>query len=309
MTTTILAPYQKNRFVDNAGNALYLGQLTTFQAGTTTPIATYKDSTGTLNTNPIILNARGECDLWLLPNVAYKFALTDSAGNTIPGWPIDNIVNSQLITLYGGVDTGAANAYVLNFTANFTAYADGIIIYWIPSNTNSGASTINVNGLGVVNIINPDGSALSGGQIVANIPAQILFKGGSFELITPATSALNTFTPTWSGFSVNPNNSVTYRKTGNMVALSLLGNGTSNATSVQLSGLPSVIRSSILQQLVPCLGMVDGGAVVTTTGVAQISAAGVINFFKDPTLTNNWNNAGTKGFRGDGNTITLVYTL
>ena len=271
MTTTVLAPYQKNRFFDNAGNPLYLGQLTTFAAGTTNPIATYKDSTGTLNSNPIILNARGECDLWLLPNVAYKFALADSLGNTIPGWPIDNIVSSQLITLYGGVDTGSANAYILNFAANFTAYTDGIVIYWIPANTNTGTSTVNINGLGVINIVNPDGSSLLARELIANQPAQILIKGGAAILITPAQVLNSSFNCTWNGFSAAPGNtSVAYRRTGNITALTFGGvplTGTSNSGTFTMTGIPAIAQGGPLFQLVPCLGMVDNGATLTTAGV------------------------------------------
>lgn len=182
--TTILSPTTKAKFFDNNGVPLAFGLLTTYAAGTTTPIVTYKDSTGgPTNTNPIQLNFRGEADIWLQPNVAYKYALTDSLGNTIPGWPIDNIVNSQLITLYGGVDTGSVNAYIINFTANFTALTDGIIIAWIAANTNTGASTLNVNGLGVVNILNQDSTALRAGQIFANQIVQVLYKGGNWLLL------------------------------------------------------------------------------------------------------------------------------
>lgn len=183
---TVLAPYLKQRWVDGNGAPLYLGTINTYQAGSLVPIATYKDSAGTPNTNPIVLNARGECDLWLTANVAYKFIVADAAGNQIPGGTIDNVVNSQLITLYGGVDTGGVNAYILNFTANFTAYTDGIVIYWIPSHTNTGASTINVNGLGVVNIVNANGSALTAGQLGINQPATIIFKAGAFFLLSSA---------------------------------------------------------------------------------------------------------------------------
>lgn len=183
--TTLLSPTTKQRFFDNNGNPLAFGLLTTYAAGTTTPITTYKDSTGgSTNTNPITLNFRGEADIWLLPNVAYKFALTDSQGNTIPGWPIDNIVNSQLITLYGGVDTGIANAYIINFTANFTTLTDGIIIAWIAAHANTGASTINVNGLGVVNLLNQDTSALRAGQIANNQIVQMMYKGGNWLLLS-----------------------------------------------------------------------------------------------------------------------------
>lgn len=311
MTTTVLAPYQKNRFFDNAGNPLYLGQLTTFQAGTNTPITTYKDSTGTVNTNPIILNSRGECDLWLLPNVAYKFALTDSAGTTIPGWPIDNIVSSQLITLYGGVDTGSTNAYVLNFTGNFTSYSDGIVIIWIPNNTNTGASTINVNGLGIVSIVNPDGSALINNEIIANQPAQILFKGGVFQLLTAATTVYGQFTCSWVGFSVAPaNTTIQYRKNGSLVTLRFPGGntGTSNSTVFIMGGLPSILTPTVnsLLGLVPVMGLMDNGAVLTGGGSATAFSGNTMQFWKDATGTANWTAAAAKGFN---NQSIVTYSL
>lgn len=304
--TTVLAPYVKQRFVDANGAALYLGTVGTFAAGTNTPIVTYKDSLGiATNTNPITLNPRGECDLWLVPNTAYKITVNDQFGNLI--WTVDNIINSQLITLYGGVDTGGANAYILNFAASFSAYADGIIIVWIPANSNTTASTINANGLGVVNIVNPDGSALFGNQIVANQPAQLLFKAGAFELITPAVSLIKAATITWAGFVTPPASpSITYRRTGNLAAITFLAQtGVSNALTFQLNGLPALITSSVVSQLVPCLGLTDNGSVVTSASVAQVNASGSINFFKDPSL-GNWTNTGNKGFNAN---TTIVYPL
>lgn len=182
MTTAILAPYPVQRFNDNNGNPLFQGKLFTYAAGTSTPITTYVDSAGiTQNTNPIVLNARGECNLWLLPNVGYKFVLQDSLGNTI--WTVDQVFNNQLITLYGGVDTGSANAYVVNFTASFTSLSDGVMVIFIASNANTGASTLNVNGLGVVNLVNQDGSALVAGEITANRVVQVMYKGGNWLLL------------------------------------------------------------------------------------------------------------------------------
>ena len=78
----------------NDGTPLAYGILTSYKAGTTTPQATYVDSTQTTqNTNPIILDARGECALWLDPLLTYKFALTDAQGNSISRYPVDNITN------------------------------------------------------------------------------------------------------------------------------------------------------------------------------------------------------------------------
>lgn len=185
----VLSPVPRLKFWGNNGLPLAGGKLFTYSAGTTTKIATYTDSTGgTPNANPVILDYRGEANVWIPPNVAYKYVLapsTDTDPPTNPIWTVDQLVSSQLVTLYGGVDSGTANAYVLTFTANFSAYADGIVIYWIPSNTNTSISTLNVNGLGIVNIQNANGTGLSAGQLQAGQPATVIYKGGVWVLMSP----------------------------------------------------------------------------------------------------------------------------
>lgn len=60
------------------------GLLNTYAAGTSSPQATYTDSTqATTNPNPIVLDAYGSCELWLNPNLTYKFVLTDPLGNVL----------------------------------------------------------------------------------------------------------------------------------------------------------------------------------------------------------------------------------
>jgi len=194
MTTVTLAPYLIQKFFANDGTPLAYGKLTTYQAGSVIPIATYIDSTGTTtNANPITLNARGECSLWLLPNLSYKLNLTDASGNGISGYPVDNVINSQLLSLYGGVDTGVANAYIITYSAPYTSYAQGNpVIYFIAANSNTGPSTVNVNNLGIVNIVNPNGSPLTAGQIVNNQMTQIVWQNGQFVLTSiGATAGLN----------------------------------------------------------------------------------------------------------------------
>lgn len=115
--TAQLSPTPLFRATDGLGFPLYLGRLTTYQAGTLIPQATYIDSTmGTPNTNPVILNARGECNLWLDPSKAYKFALTDQFGNNIPGWPIDNITIGNANPSYN-IIPGTTNLYTLGTPA------------------------------------------------------------------------------------------------------------------------------------------------------------------------------------------------
>lgn len=221
--TNVLSSVAKQKFFDNNGKPAAGYKLFTYAAGTATKLATSQDAgTGSPNTNPITLDFRGECNLWVPPNVAYKYVFAppnDTDPPTHPIWTVDDIVDAQLVTLWGGVDTGFANAYVLDFVANFTAYQDGIVIYWLPSNTNTGASTINVNGLGPVPITNQDGSALYQGQLQANQVALIVYRGTGFALV--ATALLPTINVENSNytFALSDANNIVENSTNDILAL------------------------------------------------------------------------------------------
>lgn len=88
--TVQLAPSPVFRSWDNSGNPLAGGLLYTYAAGSTTPQATWKDATQSIqNTNPVVLNFRGEAFVWFDLALAYKIMLTDSSGNII--YTEDNI--------------------------------------------------------------------------------------------------------------------------------------------------------------------------------------------------------------------------
>ena len=113
MTTAQLAPPPIQKFYDNNGNPLAGGLLYSYAAGTNTPQATYPSSSeSTPNTNPIVLNFRGECALWLDPALSYKLNLTDVQGNTISGYPVDNI-QGVLSASVGTLLPNTTNTYTL----------------------------------------------------------------------------------------------------------------------------------------------------------------------------------------------------
>ena len=110
-----LSSVPKLQFFDNDGNPLVAGKLYTYAAGTTTPLATYTDSTGaTPNTNPVILDSRGEANVWLAAQ-SYKFVLKTSTDSTI--WTVDNVSNainvSQILA-----NSGTAGAPPYSFSAD-----------------------------------------------------------------------------------------------------------------------------------------------------------------------------------------------
>lgn len=319
MPTVTLSPVLKQKFFDNSGIPLNGGKLFSYLAGTTTKTSTYSDAAGSsLNTNPVILNFRGEADVFIEPNKGFKFTLapsTDTDPPTNPIWSLDNVRSSQLITLYGGVDSGVANAYVLTFAANFTAYTDGIVIYWIVGTTNSGASTINVNGLGPVAIVNQDLTALTSNQLIAGQVATIMYKSGQFLLLSSGIAASvssGTFAPAWSGFGgAPPTGNMSWQVTGRIATLKWLGTqGTSNANFFGIGNLPTNLRPTTLSGagfsalVVP---LIDNG--VLAVGTMGFGGLGVVQFNKGtaPPSGVGFNVAGTKGLE-IGWTVTYALT-
>ena len=121
MATTSLAPTPKLQFFDANGAPLAGGLLYTYAAGSTTPLATYTDSTGLIaNTNPIVLDSRGEANVWLGAAI-YKFALYTSVGVLI--WTVDNINGSTFSVNADGDGTTLAFSVVNGFTA---IYINGV---------------------------------------------------------------------------------------------------------------------------------------------------------------------------------------
>jgi hypothetical protein len=90
--TMLAAPFSV--FLDVNGNPLSGGKVYTYTAGTSTPKATYTDSTGvTQNSNPVILDSAGRAAIWM--NGAYKIVLKDSTDTTI--YTTDNVTSSTAV--------------------------------------------------------------------------------------------------------------------------------------------------------------------------------------------------------------------
>ena len=101
-------------FLDVDGRPLNAGKLYTYQAGSTTPFATYTDVNGLIaNTNPIILGTDGRppSTIWLTDGFFYKFILTDANDVTIQTY--DN--------LYGIIGTAPSPP---------TPTPAGVIVLW-----------------------------------------------------------------------------------------------------------------------------------------------------------------------------------
>jgi hypothetical protein len=123
-----LSPPPKLQFFDASGVPLVGGKLYSYAAGTTTPLVTYTSESGTVpNTNPVILDSRGEASVWL-GSAAYKLKLTTSTDVEI--WTVDNIDNitqadldalEASIKAYYAASSGATRVGYIQDIVNATA--------------------------------------------------------------------------------------------------------------------------------------------------------------------------------------------
>jgi len=81
-----------------------------------------------------------------------------------------------------GVDTGTANAKVVTLSPAPVSYVDGMAVSFKNSVQNTGAVTININGLGAKTILKSNGNALSSGNLKANSVYTLRYNGTSFIL-------------------------------------------------------------------------------------------------------------------------------
>lgn len=74
-------------------------------------------------------------------------------------------------------------------TPVITAYASGQKFVFVPANTNSGATTLNLNGVGAKNVFH-NGAACAGGELVQNIPAFVEYDGTQFNIVANGSAVL-----------------------------------------------------------------------------------------------------------------------
>lgn len=128
--TTSLMPLPKFRAFDSEGAPLVGGKVYTYEAGTNTELATFTDYSGlSANTNPVILDANGEADIWL-EQQKYKIVLKDA--NDVTQWTVDNVGQNSLVELSAGfgqaidiasattVDLGTIATHFANITGTTT---------------------------------------------------------------------------------------------------------------------------------------------------------------------------------------------
>lgn len=163
-----LAPVPQLQFLDNNGAPLAGGLLYSYAAGSSTPLATAKDSIGTANSNPVQLDGNGRAVVYLT-NLSYKLELRTALGVLL--WSQDH-VDPTISAATGTLAVGGA----LTVSGN-TALAGTLTV----------GSTLGVTGAGT---------------FTGNLAV-----GGALTLTGPLTGAgvtVATYVPVWGSSGVAP---------------------------------------------------------------------------------------------------------
>ena len=187
---------------DDAGGFLVGGLLYTYEAGTSTPKTTWSSSTESApneNTNPIVLDARGEAILY--GSGTYKFVLKTSAGATI--WTADNIAIGGTVTTAdiadGAVTTAKLASNVLSADATGRGkMQDGFVtsaklaVVALPSGSTATTQTSSDNSTKVATTAYVDAQATIGSNAAM---AQARLYDGIRETLDTVTSTAGSIIP------------------------------------------------------------------------------------------------------------------
>jgi len=132
-------------------------------------------------TTVTVVNDSGTLDAGLS---AVSYGLVSAVSPATP--PFGEIV---YLTSVAGTNTITASASVA--AAGLRA---GQAFVFVPANTNTAATTLNVNSLGAKNVF-CGGVACVGGEMIANVPCLVEYDGTQFNILGPTLGSESTFTP------------------------------------------------------------------------------------------------------------------
>ena len=132
MTSVVLSPIggAAAQFFDSNGSILNGGFIYTYEAGTSTPQATYTTNTGNIqHANPIQLDAAGRVpggEIWIAFGASYKFVIKDK--NLVLIGTYDNIAGFYGNNVQNYVGTGSQTTFALpvGITGVYDIYINGV---------------------------------------------------------------------------------------------------------------------------------------------------------------------------------------
>lgn len=174
----------KFRYFDNNGNPLAGGKVYTYVSGTSTPLITWADAAGAANnTNPVILDSRGEANIFCLPGRSYRFTVTDANDAVIETEDTIVGVSGAPLTVFTAVADGGTIALSANVVSvNTTATTLASVNITVPSTGIVTGDTVKCGSAGAITTLSFSGATVVGAPTT-------LAAASSFTLVYDSVSA------------------------------------------------------------------------------------------------------------------------
>ena len=233
------------QFFTTTGIPLAGGKIYTYQAGSSTPLATYTDNTGaTANANPIVLGTDGRpsSEIWLTYGYNYKFILKTADDTTIQTY--DN--------LYGIIGTQSATGATIpaGLISMWSGSIGSIPSGWYLCDGSNGTPNLTdrfIVGAGTTYAVNATGGATTVSLASTNLPAHThtatVTDPGHFHTYSTPASPGATGTGGLGSAATTNTSTVT---TGITVAVS--GGGSGGASGTAFSILPTYYALAYIQK-------------------------------------------------------------
>ena len=185
--------------------------------------------------------------------------------------PTPDTQRSTLLSDYK-VDTGSANAYVITPVPAITAYTAGQIFSFKATNTNTTASTLNVNGLGVKTIKKGNGTTdLASGDIVAGQVVIVEYDGTNFQMLSP--SGNGTLSPTGDGSGLT---GIKADKVTCLAGYTFASNTTENTTLTTTITGNSISTTGVIRVTIPIITGTTNASSETITVRLKLGGSTII---------------------------------
>ena len=144
---------------------------------------------GDINTSSVAVYVIYSNGVWLLMNPLV------SGGGVTSSQVQKSVFNT-------GTDSGVADAYVIACTPAITSYTDGLIIYFVPANSNTIASPTIDAGAGAIPVQLLNEATLLPSDIFSSVAAYFIYLDGSWSLLNPVKSYVSAYQSQNSAFTI-----------------------------------------------------------------------------------------------------------
>ena len=124
------------------------------------------------------------------PNGAPEGMAPGAVNDVMRQMMADIAVEAQVNRVKRLNSVSGTNTITASMTPSLTAYSAGMVVVLQPAGNNTGATTLNINSLGALDVQKYDGDALISGDLVTGVPALLVLDSGGDDwiLINPQSN-------------------------------------------------------------------------------------------------------------------------